>query len=112
MEVYTTKTAGIGGTIRKTVEDFVVEEVLLDGSKASIKKNVAPAKPALGATASGQRFLLCVLIKRNWDTFMAVKNVAKVLDIDQARIQFAGIKDAKAVTLRCYYRWSIYWRRC
>jgi len=98
MEVYTTKTAGIGGTIRKTVENFVVEEVLLDGSKASIKKNVAPAKPALGATASGQRFLLCVLIKRNWDTFMAVKNVAKVLDIDQARIQFAGIKDAKAVT--------------
>ena len=45
-----------------------------------------------------QRFLLCVLIKRNWDTFIAVKNVAKQLGIDQGCIQIAGIKDAKAVT--------------
>ena len=45
-----------------------------------------------------QRFLLCVLVKRNWDTFIAVKNIAKSLGIDQARVQFAGIKDAKAVT--------------
>ena len=41
---------------------------------------------------------LCVLVKRNWDTFLAVKNVAKALCIDQKRVQFAGIKDAKAVT--------------
>ncbi len=38
------------------------------------------------------------MVKRNWDTFIAVKNIAKLLGIDQARVQFAGIKDAKAVT--------------
>ena len=38
------------------------------------------------------------MAKRNWDTFIAVKNIAKSLGIDQARVQFAGIKDAKAVT--------------
>jgi tRNA pseudouridine13 synthase len=38
------------------------------------------------------------LVKRNWDTFIAVKNVAKSLGVDQIRVQFAGIKDAKAVT--------------
>jgi tRNA pseudouridine13 synthase len=98
MEVYTTKTGGIGGTIRKTVEDFLVEEILLDGSKAVIEKNASIVKPALGATTNRQKYLLCVLVKRNWDTFAAIKSVAKTLGIEQARIQFAGIKDAKAVT--------------
>ena len=35
IEVYATKTAGVGGAIRESVEDFVVEEVLVDGSKAT-----------------------------------------------------------------------------
>ena len=96
MEVYATKTEGVGGRIKESVEDFVVEEVLVDGSKASVNGEVP--KRVLGSTLQKQRFLLCVLVKRNWDTFIAVKNIAKSLGIDQARVQFAGIKDAKAVT--------------
>ncbi len=96
IEVYATKTEGVGGVIRESVEDFVVEEVLVDGSKAS-KDGEAP-KSILGSTLQNQRFLLCVLVKRNWDTFVAVKNIAKQLSIDQSRVQFAGIKDAKAIT--------------
>lgn len=96
MEVYVTKTAGVGGAIRKSVEDFVVEEVLVDGSKASVTGEVS--RKVLGSTVQKQRFLLCVLVKRNWDTFIAVKNIAKSLGIDQTRVQFAGIKDAKATT--------------
>ncbi len=45
-----------------------------------------------------QRHLLCVLVKRNWDTFIASKNVAYQLGLGQNSIQIAGIKDAKAVT--------------
>jgi len=96
IEVYATKTLGIGGLIRESVEDFVVEEILVDGSKASVS-GMVPSK-VLATSARRQRFLLCVLVKRNWDTFIAVKNVAKALCIDQERVQFAGIKDAKAVT--------------
>ncbi len=96
INVFATDTVGIGGSIRRAPEDFIVEEVLVDGSVASIDKNVGA--PALGASASKQGYLLCVLVKRNWDTFVAVKNIAKQLDIDQARIHIAGIKDAKAVT--------------
>ena len=96
IEVYATKTEGVGGAIRESVDDFVVEEVLVDGSKASVNGEVP--KRVLGSTVQKQRFLLCVLVKRNWDTFIAVKNIAKSLGIDQARVQFAGIKDAKAVT--------------
>jgi tRNA pseudouridine13 synthase len=96
IEVYATKTSGVGGVIREVVDDFVVEEVLVDGSKARV--NGAVANRVLGSTLQKQRYLLCVLVKRNWDTFIAVKNIARALGIEQARIQFAGIKDAKAVT--------------
>jgi tRNA pseudouridine13 synthase len=96
MDVYATKTQGIGGRIKESVEDFVVEEVLVDGSKAKVTGEVP--KRVLGSSLQKKRFLLCILVKRNWDTFITVRNIAKLLSIDQARVQFAGIKDAKAFT--------------
>jgi tRNA pseudouridine13 synthase len=94
--VYATETAGIGGTIRRAVDDFLVEEVLVDGSVASIEKteNSYP----LGASTKRQCHLICVLVKRRWDTFVAIKNIAEQLGIEQTRIHIAGIKDAKAIT--------------
>jgi tRNA pseudouridine13 synthase len=96
IEIYASKSLGIGGIIREAVDDFEVEEVLVDGSKASVKGAVAGG--VLGSTLQKQRYLLCVLVKRNWDTFIAIKNVAKQLGVDQRRTQIAGIKDAKAIT--------------
>jgi tRNA pseudouridine13 synthase len=96
IEVYATETVGVGGVIRESVEDFVVEEVLVDGSKAKIEGSAE--KQVLGASMSKQRYLLCVLFKRNWDTFIALRNIAKQLGLSQGQIQIAGIKDAKAVT--------------
>jgi tRNA pseudouridine13 synthase len=94
--VYATETAGIGGVIRESMNDFLVEEVLVDGSKARIEEVLK--NKVLGATRVEQRYLLCVLVKRNWETFITLRNIAKQLGIDQRRIQIAGIKDAKAIT--------------
>lgn len=96
MEVYATTTDGTGGTIKASVEDFIVEEVLVDNTKADINGSVP--NRIIGSTTQRQRYLLCMLIKRHWDTFLAIKNIAKALQIEQKRVQFAGIKDAKAVT--------------
>jgi tRNA pseudouridine13 synthase len=96
MEIYASTTSGIGGVIRQTVDDFIVEEVLVDGSKAKIDGSV-PSR-VLGSSQSRQRFLLCGLVKRNWDTFIALKKIAQQLGVEQRRVQNAGIKDAKAVT--------------
>jgi tRNA pseudouridine13 synthase len=96
IDVYATETSGIGGVIRQSIDDFVVEEVLVDGSKARIEKTAESW--VLGASLSRQRYLLCVLVKRNWDTFISIKNIAKQLGISQRQIHIAGIKDAKAVT--------------
>jgi tRNA pseudouridine13 synthase len=93
METYVTQSPGVGGRIRQLLDDFVVEELLVDGSLAEV------APPVEGWEPAGMgRYLICVLVKRRWDTFLAVREVAKRLRISQKRIRFAGIKDTKALT--------------
>ncbi len=95
IEVYASKESGIGGVIRDAVEDFVVDEVLVDRSIAKIEN---AENKALRASLDKQEFLLCVLRKKNWDTFIAIKNIARQLGISQDQINIAGIKDTKAIT--------------
>jgi len=93
IEVYASKSPGFGGRIRTFPEDFVVEEVLANGSKASV--NVADIK----SLSSGfGRYIVCVLVKKGWDTFAAVRTIARQVGVDPDRISIAGIKDARALT--------------
>jgi tRNA pseudouridine13 synthase len=99
IEVYTTRSAGIGGVIRQRFEDFEVEEVLVDGSRARTNQDrSSPTCRPLGSSLFGSHHLLCLLVKRNWDTLSVVKNIADQLGISMARIHTAGMKDARAVT--------------
>ena len=93
MEVYASSTRGIGGKIRSKLEDFIVEEVLLDGSKASIQL----CKDACRVSGRG-RYLICILIKKGWDTLVVIEKIARELGISPDRINIAGIKDAQALT--------------
>jgi tRNA pseudouridine13 synthase len=92
IEVYASQSLGVGGRIRQFPEDFVVEEILVNGSRAE----TSPAAPQ--PLAGKGRYLVCVLVKRDWDTLLSVKEVARRLGISHKRIQIAGIKDAKALT--------------
>ncbi len=99
IEVYVTQSLGIGGIIRKSPSDFVVEELLVDGSKAEIElTHDANVNKALGSSDTRKRYLLCAMIKRNWDTLSAVKVIADQLGINVRRVQIGGIKDARATT--------------
>ena len=93
IETYATQSPGIGGKIRQLLDDFVVEELLVDDSLAEVSAPVEAWEP----TGEGQ-YLICVLVKRRWDTFLAVRQVAERLRINQKCIRFAGIKDTKALT--------------
>jgi tRNA pseudouridine13 synthase len=93
ISVYASKAEGIGGRIRASPDDFAVEEILVDGSKASVRPEHARA------LASGHgRYLVCVLIKKGWDTFAAVRAIARQVGVSNSRISIAGIKDARALT--------------
>ncbi|UCE29536.1 MAG: tRNA pseudouridine(13) synthase TruD [Candidatus Bathyarchaeota archaeon] len=92
IEVYASPSPGVGGKIRQFPEDFVVEEILVDGSQARISPVEAKQPERKG------RYLICVLVKRDWDTLLAVKKVAERLRVRPKHIQIAGIKDAHALT--------------
>ena len=99
IEVYSTRSLGIGGAIKRSVEDFVVEEALVDGSKARVFGSGGDVGGmVLGSSLSEGRYLLCVLVKRNWDTFIVLARIARQLGLRSGQVQIAGIKDAKAVT--------------
>jgi len=93
MEVYASSTRGIGGRIRSELEDFIVEEILLDGSKASVNLR----RDSCQVSGRGG-YLICILIKRGWDTLTVIEEIARQIGISPDMISIAGIKDAQALT--------------
>jgi len=86
MEYYVSDTPGIGGRLRSSAEDFVVEEIPVE-------------------LPEGGPYLICRLEKKDWELQHAVKEIAKRLGISHRRIGWAGTKDRHAVTTQ---RISIY----
>jgi tRNA pseudouridine13 synthase len=79
MHYYASGTAGIGGVLRSTAEDFRVDEIPVDVG------NEGP-------------YLICRLEKKDWELQHAVKELAKRLGISHRRIGWGGTKDRHAVT--------------
>jgi len=78
---YLTSAPGLGGRIKASAEDFVVDEVSMD----------LPLSEAGRYTAARIR-------TRNWETNRLVRELARHLHISRKRIAFAGTKDRRAVT--------------
>ena len=91
MDVFLTDTLGIGGTIRDRLEDFIVEEIQIDGS-------IACKVPIVEGYKDIGDYLWIVLGKRGIDTETAVSRLARVLGISRDYLQVAGLKDSRAVT--------------
>ncbi|MEM0050357.1 MAG: tRNA pseudouridine(13) synthase TruD [Candidatus Bathyarchaeia archaeon] len=94
IEVYATKCEGIGGAIKRAPEDFIVEEILVDGSRASVR----PEEARINNIADHGRYLICLLVKREVDTILAIEEIARKIGVSYDRVSFAGIKDTNALT--------------
>lgn len=90
LRVYITNTPGSGGSIRETLEDFQVREVLIDGS---ILPDQHPV-PRPG------QWTWSIVRKRGIDTFTMIDRLSLRLKVPLGRISYAGLKDAKAVTVQ------------
>ncbi|MEM3049783.1 MAG: tRNA pseudouridine(13) synthase TruD, partial [Thermoplasmata archaeon] len=77
---YTGDLPGIGGKLRKTPEDFQVDEV-----------SVLPPAHEDG------RFVVARVWHRNWEMNRLVRRLGTNLRISRARIGFAGTKDGRSV---------------
>jgi tRNA pseudouridine13 synthase len=102
LEFYFTKSLGIGGKIRVFFKDFIVEEVMLNHKKASINTTME------SAIHSGYgRYLISILIKKGWDTFSAIREISRKLNVDKNKISIGGIKDTRALTAQFISTWGI-----
>jgi tRNA pseudouridine13 synthase len=81
IEAFLTNLPGIGGRLRITPEDFVVDEI-------SVSLPVA----------DDGRYATARVRARNWETNRLVRHLARTLRISRKRIRFAGTKDKRAVT--------------
>ncbi len=86
--------------IKREPEDFVVEEITPDRKVLEIGKKYKFKE------GQGDQ-LICVLQKRNWDTNIAIAEVANRLYISRKRVGFAGTKDKRAVTTQRISLWRI-----
>ncbi|MFQ5845780.1 MAG: tRNA pseudouridine(13) synthase TruD [Planctomycetota bacterium] len=71
---------GTGGRLRARPEDFRVEEI-----------------PLYEPAGEGE-FVYVRITKRKLSTFEAIRRMARALQIEERRISYAGLKDARAVT--------------
>lgn len=85
IEVYLTSTQGLGGRIKASPEDFIVEEI-----------------PQMPPREDGGRYTAAWIRTRNWETNRLVRAMSRNLRISRRRISFAGTKDKRAVTTQLF----------
>jgi hypothetical protein len=93
---YLSRSAGIDGEIKISPEEFIVEEIALDGTILELNKKIE--KPDLdsgpGAGEEGKgKFTHFILQKKDWSTSSALMRLSKALRVGQKRFDYAGTKD-------------------
>jgi len=89
IELYLTKTPGMGGKIRQQIEDFYVEEI-------TNREEGAEGK-----------YLILELTKRDWDMHHLIRELSRALGVSQKRFGFAGTKDKRALTKQKMSIWDV-----
>ncbi|MFW9856421.1 MAG: tRNA pseudouridine(13) synthase TruD [Candidatus Thorarchaeota archaeon] len=91
---------GMGGVIRQHFSDFIVREILPNGSPISDGSKI-------GFGAIGGLYVHCILQKSGLDTFTAIRKISNCLKVSEGDFGYAGLKDAEAVTYQRISIWNI-----
>lgn len=89
---YLSKSPGIGGKIKQLPGEFIVEEILPDGTVLELYTRIERVGEP------GGKYTHFVLQKKDWSTSSALKRIAKALRVGQKRFSYAGTKDKAAIT--------------
>ncbi|MHA1797568.1 MAG: tRNA pseudouridine(13) synthase TruD [Candidatus Helarchaeota archaeon] len=92
IEVFSTSQKRLSGIIKSIPEDFIVKEIDLQGNICNMEKEFIFKDKTNGKKVQ------FVLIKKNLDTFEAVRMLSNKLKTSTRSIQFAGMKDKRALT--------------
>ena len=81
LEVFYSDTPGMGGRLKRSPEDFLVEEI-----------SAYPERVENGS------YTIAKVTSQNWEMNRLVRELSKALGISRDRIAFAGTKDKRAIT--------------
>ncbi|OYT54627.1 MAG: tRNA pseudouridine(13) synthase TruD [Candidatus Altiarchaeales archaeon ex4484_2] len=101
LEVYKSRTPGLGGKIKQLPKDFIVEEITPQGLILEAGKSFG-----LDLGRKGEQLHL-TLEKKNRSTLRAIKELSNALRVSRKRIGFAGTKDKRALTTQRISVWNI-----
>lgn len=108
---YLTKTSPLGGELKRRIEDFVVEEILEDGTVCEVEqlnKN-PPQKIALSIPENPNPMKMDQLHVRmekfNIETTFAIRTLSRGTGGSVKRIGYAGLKDKRALTCQRISLW-------
>ncbi len=85
---------GIGGTIKISPDDFVVEEICADGKVLDV------GVPFTREDVPGGKLIHFVLQKQNWTSSSALSELALRLHLSQKNFNVAGTKDKTAISVQ------------
>jgi len=91
----------IDGLIRKRYEDFIVEEILPDGTILSLDN------PILKPSGLEGLFTHFILIKKGISNFEAIITIANKLNIPLSYFFYSGNKDKDAITVQRVAVWGV-----
>jgi tRNA pseudouridine13 synthase len=98
IEVFSTPgIKGIQGTIKNRYKDFIVKEVTYTGRVLEINEDYTPTSYS---RESKDNFTTFNLVKINKDTFEAVRLISNALGIAPKEIEYAGLKDKRAISVQ------------
>ncbi len=89
---HVSKSRGISGEIKRSADDFIVEEISKNGGLLKINQDFSAAQLGEKEDADG-KFAKFVLQKKNWDTIRALMVVAKTVGRGVKSIGYSGMKD-------------------
>ena len=90
----------IRGVLKRSPEDFIVREILPDGSVIFDGSEIG--------SDSGGLYTHFILWKRGLDTHSAIKKIARYCHLEENDFSFAGLKDAQAVSFQRVSIWGLH----
>jgi tRNA pseudouridine13 synthase len=88
---YLSESPGIGGLIKASPQDFLVEEIAPDGAIYELGRPFSrPDEPG--------PYVHFILQKRNWTTASAISELSKAIGVSQRRFNSAGMKDKMSIS--------------
>lgn len=93
LSYFSSKEKSIIGKIKQNAPDFIVEEIMPDGTVLELNKKIERKN-------DDGKFVHLILQKENLSTIEAVRKIASGLHISPKRINYAGNKDKKAITVQ------------